>query len=164
VSTRTNILIRDNEHEVWLYRHMDGDLAEAGADVLMIGAAVLRLPGVGYPEGPHDVANRFFRKLYDADKHHPTRPIYELTSGLHGDIEEFYVLDLGTGLVGHASRGCAMDDVDEWTKEKLATYTVQQFLAVVNKDRAEINRRLEQRKLENPKLYADSSPYPMVTM
>jgi hypothetical protein len=163
MSTRTNILIRDDEHEVWLYRHMDGYPAECGADVLEIGAKILRQPDVGYVESPHDVANRFFRKLVDADEHHPARPIYELTDGLHGDIAEFYVLDLSTGLLGHASRGSATDDVDEWTK-KIATYTVQEFLTVVNKDRTEINRRLEQRKLENPKVYADMSPYSMVTL
>jgi hypothetical protein len=144
---------------------MDGNPADCGADMLEVGAKVLRQPGVEYVESPHDVANRFFCKLYAADEHHPIRPIYELTNGLHGDIEEFYVLDLSTGLIGYGTRGSHNEaDVDEWTKEKLARYTVSEFLVVVNKDRKEINRRLEQRKLENPKLYAEMSLYPMVTM
>jgi len=84
MSTRSNILITNNDTRIWLYRHYDGYLKEAGYNIASCLAQSLDL-------------HKFMEQLL-SQKHEPTmyreaRPIYEFTSGMHGDIEYLYTIN-----------------------------------------------------------------------
>ena len=84
MSTRSNILITNNDTRIWLYRHYDGYLKEAGYNIASCLAQSLDL-------------HKFMEQLL-SQKHEPTmyreaRPIYEFTSGMHGDIEYLYKIN-----------------------------------------------------------------------
>lgn len=67
--------------KIWLYRHYDGYLKETGYN---LASCLCNSKNI----------NEFMTKLLD-QKHEPTtyrdaEPIYEFTTGMHGDIEYLY--------------------------------------------------------------------------
>lgn len=81
MSTRTNIYITSRNTKIWLYRHYDGYLKETGYN---LASCLCQSKSI----------DDFMLKLLD-QKHEPTmyreaKPIYEFTTGMHGDIEYLY--------------------------------------------------------------------------
>jgi hypothetical protein len=149
MSSHATVVIRDPHREVWLYRHYDGYLASCGADVVEIAARVTQgardLPTAG------DVANEFRRILYPAEADCPARPVYELTDG-RDFVEDYYLIDLAQRTIGYASRP-AWDsdkrDREDWTADP-PHYTVQEFVRLVNGERAVANERIAHLKRVQP--------------
>lgn len=84
MSTRSNILITNNDTKIWLYRHYDGYLKEAGYNIASCLAQSTDL-------------DEFMAQLM-SQKHEPSMyrkadSIYEFTSGMHGDIEYLYTIN-----------------------------------------------------------------------
>jgi hypothetical protein len=163
MSTHASLLIRDHEHEVRLYRHYDGNPAECGADVgeILAGAT----GGTNEPTA-FDLANRFFRRLMPPEKDCPARPRYELSDGLDC-VDHFYLIDVTARSIGLASKPSwdSGDDADDWT-EHLQRHTIQEFIAVVNRDRVACNERLAEFKREHPVNAGiqQMQPMPMLTL
>jgi hypothetical protein len=87
MSTRTNIVIELGQTSVILYRHYDGypsctglNLAELLVTHQKAGDFLRAILAEQYEESRFD----------DGTPHRPARPIYELTTGIHGDIEYLY--------------------------------------------------------------------------
>jgi hypothetical protein len=81
MSTRTNIYITSRNTKIWLYRHYDGYPSETGYN---LASCLCQSKSI----------DDFMLKLLD-QKHEPTmyrdaRPVYEFTTGMHGDIEYLY--------------------------------------------------------------------------
>ena len=104
MSTRANIIIKDNYDELWFYRHSDGnpEVTEKSLQVFMkwlkdgkirnnVGQAAGWLITLGnkeygqnrQPDGPQDFSSWKVGA-------------YEPTVGRHGDIEYLYTIDLTT--------------------------------------------------------------------
>jgi hypothetical protein len=155
MSTRTTVKIcNDGEVIVTLYRHMDGYLAETGADLL----ETIRASKYA------DIAVRaLLDKTYEkSDYETQPRHIYSV-SGTHGDIEHYYVVSFSYDsetTIFHAARPANFREL-EWINVG-DFYTLDQFAEVVNKDRVEINERIAELKRIYPKQYEDAELYPMV--
>lgn len=80
MSTRSNIVIENGKSKIYLYRHHDGYLAETGADLYR------KLVAARFNAG------EFLQSLIDDryDGYGSPKPVYELTSEIHGDIEFLY--------------------------------------------------------------------------
>ena len=143
MGTRTNIKLRVEGRELYLYRHWDGYLGETGAHVLEVAKQVKRR-GLGNVTVT-DVANLFLKECYAADGTQPARPVYELTDCIHGDIEHYYVIVVVGGIIriNHAERKNYDDDVDTWTRRP-KQYTLETFAALVNNDREKMNAHVRE--------------------
>lgn len=84
MSTRSNILIQYGSTKIYLYRHCDGYPAINGVDLAdAIGKA--KSPGALVADL---LSRRYEKQSYETE----ARPIYELTTDFHGDIEWAYVV------------------------------------------------------------------------
>ena len=170
MSTRTNIVIRSGLSTIYIYRHCDGYLAETGADILQ------KLREAIGPADAHrstdGAANHFTRAIfaeqYEQQSYEKApRPVYELTTELHGDIEHAYFIEFrdrfNTGPVSirHAARP------ENWHKEGAEAddwatagkrYSLESFKDAVNADREACNQRIRELKLTS-KAYADYTEY-----
>ena len=149
MSTRCNVVLRGADgREVVLYRHHDGHLADAGADVLRFAVQYRR-----YLISPERAANWFLRQRYDDG-----RVIYELTDGLHGDIDHAYVVDLPDiegeeTIVGHADRhrireARSKDVSGDDLRPHAMAYGVADFCQAVNEARREVNGLMNERGMK----------------
>ena len=159
MSTRTNIRIKSNAASYWLYRHHDGYLGEAGADILKIAGSLQKQ--IDENGGSHitasDLTSLFLEQTYDATEYSDERPVYELTDNVHGDIEHLYTVELrGTGgrilqvTISHAARpanwfeqGPGFPDPLKWGTS--AGYDCEAFAQVVNADRESMNGNIRER-------------------
>ena len=125
-----------------LYRHCDGCPAEAGATLV----DTLR----------NSKTSSDAVALLLAD-------VYELTSKAadHGDLEHEYEAWLAKDgwKIRHGVRKGWDGDEFEWN-----TYTLAEFVQVVNRDRSEINSRIAQLRSEHPTAYAEATDYPMLAL
>jgi hypothetical protein len=175
MSTRCNIVMQIGQSKIYLYRHCDGYLAETGADILvMLRESWGTADAHRSPEG---AANAFLRSIMAAHYEQQSyekkpRPIYELTNGLHGDIEHAYFVDFeprfNTGPISirHCSRPAKWHtsglEVEDWVGPLSGRrYSLEAFSQAVNRDREECNRRLKE-LARTSKHYADATPYAMV--
>jgi hypothetical protein len=170
MSTRANIVLSAGQLRVYLYRHCDGYLAEAGADILAkLGAAVAN--GGAYPS-PERAADAFLRAMF-ADMYEKqsyekaARPVYELTSDLHGDIEHAYFIQFSGAVhshvgvtVRHAARVNYEQDLAKWTSTGKPV-SLDEFAEAVNKDRRAANVRIRELKASS-NAYAECEEYEMV--
>lgn len=173
MSTRTNIIILAGDSRIYLYRHCDGYLAETGADLYEKAR-----DAAGTPErhpSPTGAADKFLRALlaerYEQQSYEKEpRTVYELTSGLHGDIEHCYTIDFqarfntGELSIRHATRpddwhAIGAESVD-WASAG-RRYSLEEFAQAVNADRRACNKRLAELRASS-KFYADSEDYPMI--
>jgi hypothetical protein len=156
MSTRCNIVVKSGKSVIHLYRHYDGYLAETGADIYT---------KLGVHKTPSAFLRAMMAETYEKEAHEPApRPVYDLTTDLHGDIEHVYYVTFAhrftTGAVSvkHAERpkGWAEEslEVEDWTRNA-KRYDMDAFRKIVNEDRAAINVRLEQMKVK-------SEPYAML--
>tara|TARA_R100001594_G_scaffold146617_1_gene198270 strand:- start:1058 stop:1477 length:420 start_codon:yes stop_codon:yes gene_type:complete len=84
MSTRSNIKIKSGQTNIWLYRHCDGYLAEAGYNL----ASVL-----SHCTGFKSFLQKLLNQKYEATTCRNERHIYEFTTEEHGDIEYLYSFD-----------------------------------------------------------------------
>lgn len=87
MSTRTNIVIKWGREKIVLYHHHDGYPEGVGADLkLMVKKNYL--DNKYQSMYPFYVANRLVKNKYGMNDEN-----YEITTGLHGDIEYVYEID-----------------------------------------------------------------------
>jgi hypothetical protein len=149
MSSHASVVIRDQHREVWLYRHYDGYPAACGADVVEIAARVLH--GVRDLTTAGDVADEFLRILYPAEADCPPRPVYELTDG-RDFVEDYYLIHLTQRTIGYASRPSRDSDKrnkQDWTADP-PRYTLEEFVRIVNGERAVANERIAYLKRTQP--------------
>lgn len=95
MATRCNIRITAPKSSLWLYRHWDGYAACTGSDI----ARTLKHLRKGYARTHGSfsaLANALLAKRYDKRPHdEEARPIYEITTDRHGDIEWLYEIKCG---------------------------------------------------------------------
>lgn len=177
MSTRCNVVVLNGSSKIYLYRHHDGYLAETGADLAEKLKAVAGEPGARF--SPSGMADKFVRSMlgsyYEARSFDPVpRPIYELTTDLHGDIERCYWIYFGRGgLMGgneenftvmYAARPGNYPELGDWTSVKTRfDGGLAEFIASVNADRESCNRRIRELKATS-KAYADCGEYPMIEL
>lgn len=103
MSTRCNIIVQDGDSKYTLYHHCDGYPEYVG--LCLYKALNERIQRNDY--SAVDVVNMLMKhRLDDIDES------YELTTGLHGDIEYLYIIDLMTKTITcHA--------VDNWEGLKI---------------------------------------------
>lgn len=82
MSTRCNIILKDDEHQVILYHHCDGYPEGVGSFLYRKVNDNLKKGRFCFAE---DIANYLLKDEEDNS--------YELTSGIHGDIEYLYEID-----------------------------------------------------------------------
>lgn len=166
MSTRCNILVSLGESRVFIYRHCDGYLAETGADILeKLKAAT------GEPEArrsPSGAVNLFLRSLLEeryekASYETEPRPVYELTSGWHGDIERAYWVDFAEDGVklNFASRPRSYPNLETWIANA-GPYSLDAFRFLINAERRDMNKRIAELRASS-KAYAECADYPEVT-
>lgn len=141
MSTRTNVTIEYGDSRVILSRHCDGYPACTGGSILR---ALID------NKAAHRAVSALIAECYDATQFCPARPIYELTTSIHGDIEHEYLVrfDVGTGKLdslAHRRRLNWSDDPAAWPPWKL--YTLADFAELVNRERAWMNARIRERGL-----------------
>ena len=180
MSTRTNILIEGAECDIGrtrilLYRHCEGYPADTGADIL--AKLTANAKRTGEPSQDWILQCSSFRRFVMAflnDRYEQAsyekepRAIYELTDCLSGDIEHFYVLrfDVAEGGdklngIWHAARRREDGELDIWMRRQ-TLYTPATFAALVNRDRAESNRRIAELRRAHPKNPAFNDDYPLI--
>jgi len=145
MSTRTNIIVIGKGFQIVLYRHHDGYPAVTGADLVNAidrtkiesdndcagyGAAEFAQYLLAMPRG-------------NGDK----KPQFELTDDLHGDIEHVYQIHWpdgnGSRLTIQHAEPKDEKQIDGW--RSIATrYTLEEFRAFVNDERAAMNARIVQ--------------------
>jgi len=173
MSTRCNVVVHQGKNHIYLYRHYDGYPAECGA---VVAQALAKSFGHGPDNriGEWDHLNIFMQSLlanqYDATDHSPTRPMYEFTNDLHGDIEYVYEINFNrdpSRMVRIAERSPEwhIDSdgdfaADRWTAGG-AWLSLAGLIARVNRDRAECNKRLAELRKQSS-VYKDSDDYPML--
>jgi hypothetical protein len=168
MSTRCNIIIRMGDTVVYMYRHHDGYLAVTGADLLRLVKKAMKAPGHSQAA---ELLQLMLKQRYEKQSYEQkARPIYEITNGLHGDIEHVYEIDFEQVKgIAHAERPQGMDwndvdsSVESWAAKRV-TYSLCSFAIKVNNDRKATNRRIDEMKAKNPgnPLYQDIAHYPMV--
>jgi uncharacterized protein YceH (UPF0502 family) len=138
MSTRSVTTIRSTHGaQLALYRHHDGYPAEAG------GAILEALRGATSAE---TVAARLLALQYTDTPGGP-RTIYELTTSAegHGDLEHTYEVietwnEERNGVAFTVRHGRRYMREDKWVH---ALHSVQDFAAIVNSERREINSRMD---------------------
>jgi hypothetical protein len=156
MTTRCNIVIeemragRKRPRMVYLYRHHDGYPAMTGADVLEVARGIR---GDAW-ERAEDVANGFLRR-FDQHGAGAATPTYELTSGVHGDVDYVYRIRFAD----RTSRGGAGDlqvvrveqhdavtrRIEAALRNAPCWLSLAQLRDLVNEDRRDINRRINER-------------------
>lgn len=81
MGTRTNINIQFKETNIWLYRHYDGYIEEAGYNLVI---------NLAHSENSQDFLKRLLAEKTKVGLYSDKRDIYELTCGEHDDIEFLY--------------------------------------------------------------------------
>ena len=160
MSTRSCTTLYEGEHKnphgtgarlVSLYRHHDGYPALAGACLL---------DALRASKNATDALAMLLSHSYQATSYRPSVRMYELTTDAedHGDLEHRYsAWHDGKGWhVRHEKRQTWT--MDTWSRDE---YTLAEFVACVNADRAGINLRLEEMRAKYPNEYKDAEGYPM---
>lgn len=159
MSTRCNIVFLFGSTKVYLYRHHDGYLADTGRDIaqLMIDAGITSprmLYGQPVRPNPSDLLARFLAARYEKQSYETeARPIYELTTELHGDIEYAYFL-----IFDNRNNDLSMTVQTRQPGEPLLRasaygYTVPEFFAAVNSEIMAMNRRVDELNAEHSQQY-----------
>lgn len=158
MSTRCNIVITFGNSKLFVYRHCDGYLAVTGADI------ATRLQSNPYPA---DFVRNLLGEMYEkASYEAQARPVYELTTELHGDIEHVYYVRFSghtnrlQGIAHSARPSGHAGDGESWA-ERAEDVSLADFIESVNTDRRVINARLRLIRREC-KLYVNCADYPML--
>lgn len=87
MSTRCNIKVTNGENVIWLYRHSDGYLSEAGHNIVCT---------LSFAKNAYDFVKTLLEQKYPATEYRKQQSIYEYTNSRHGDIEFLYEIDFKT--------------------------------------------------------------------
>ena len=166
MSTRCNIIIHHGASKIMLYRHYDGYLANTGADLAEKFAAA---------NGSADaflralMADRYDKASYETE----ARPVYELTTEVHGDIEYLYKVVFparggNSGVdkpeIGYSERHNFEDFDTGWAAGPIMG-PLADFTASVNTAIRQANRRLDELKRgDNAKHFASYEPQAELTI
>jgi len=150
MSTRANIVVVHGESVVFLYRHCDGYPSECGAD---LGAKLLACDRSAGAFLRSIVLDKYEQQSYER----AARPVYELTTELHGDIEWLYVFDFKDGGAPGPYVGCGLTpfaigsdrDISNTEVCKVASASVEDFIATINGHIRDQNRRILQYNRDN---------------
>jgi hypothetical protein len=129
MATRANIILRYGASEVYLYRHWDGYPSETGADILKKATEAGSLNGL---------LEALLSERDGGDR------VYELTSGMHGDIEWGYAVEVARdGSLRFGVREFPIGAGPDRVNGALipAIYDAASFAEVVNAAIREYNRR-----------------------
>ncbi|MCK5316921.1 MAG: hypothetical protein KAJ55_03355 [Anaerolineales bacterium] len=189
MSTRCNVSLQYREKqggkpaiEITLYRHCDGYPETVGGDIVEFIQAqqVAHAGRMATDQWPGRMAVHFDATLrcfltetYDFELHSGKQHPYEVTTGVHGDIEHYYAIKLAATephlTIQHAARppwdsGSRLE-VDEWIEANKTSYSVDRFIVIVNKERQATNQRIIQLQRDNPdnKHYQDADRYTMLS-
>ncbi len=190
MSTRCNVSLQYREAdkptspdiEIMLYRHCDGYPETVGGDIVecLQAQQVAHAGLMATDQWPgqmavhfDDTVRYFLNESYDFELHSNKRHPYEITTGVHGDIEHYYEIKVQAFVphltIEHAARAPwnsgPMVEVEDWIKDRRTRYSVGRFLVIVNKARQETNRRINQLQRDNPdnKHYQDADRYEMLS-
>ena len=189
MSTRCNVSIQYREKqggkpaiEITLYRHCDGYPETVGGDIVEFIQAqqVAHAKRMATDQWPgkmavhfDDTLRCFLTETYDFELHSGRQHPYEVTTGVHGDIEHYYAIKIAATephlTLQHAARAPWNDgpmvEVDQWIVDRLTSYSVDRFIVIVNKERQATNQRINQLKKENPdnKHYQDADLFTMLS-
>lgn len=163
MSTRANIVILYGSSKVYLYRHCDGYPAELGADLAR------NLASAGHS------ANKFVRSLVEARYEKASyeteaKPIYELTTEVHGDIEYLYLVKFEEDWhptekpqIGFAARR-GWHDGSDLKLSDVRLGDLPTFVLAVNADIRAQNKRLGELRASQPQVYGDYGDQPEVVL
>ena len=102
MGTRCNVIFRtEGGPDVFIYRHWDGYPAETGAHLARLARVANRR---GWSDGELLAAILTARESSPRMGSSRRSPSYELTNGIHGDIEHVYTLQAGLVDNGHGYR------------------------------------------------------------
>lgn len=150
MSTRANIVVVHGETVVFLYRHCDGYPSECGAD---LGEKLLLCDRSAGAFLRSMLVEQYEQQSYERS----ARPVYELTTELHGDIEWLYVFDFKDGgapgpyvSCGLTAFECGSDrDISNTALPGVASSSVEDFIATINGHIRDQNRRNLQYNRDN---------------
>lgn len=112
MSTRCNVLLHSPDGaRVYLYRHSDGYLSQAGARLFHVFTAMSARSKDGFP-WIGDFAERLLRAQTESGD-----PLYRMTSGVHEDINYFYALEF-PGFQDDDMRAADRDDPNSYARNK----------------------------------------------
>ena len=190
MSTRCNISLQYREAdkpeapdiEIMLYRHCDGYPETVGGDIVecLQAQQVAHAAKMATDQWPgqmavhfDDTVRYFLNDSYDFELHSGKQHPYEITTGVHGDIEHYYEIKVQAFVphltIEHAARAPwnsgPMVEVEEWIKDRKTRYSVGRFLVIVNKERQATNQRINVLQQQNPdnKHYQDADRYEMLS-
>ena len=130
MATRSNIIINYGETQIFFYRHWDGYLAETGKNLIEM------LVDCKKP-------SKFIESVLGDKK-------YEVTNGIHGDIEYLYEInfpffyDPKTELsIRFVKRDNFKEEITIQALEKQEFLTISEFKAAVNKEIKKTNLRIQ---------------------
>lgn len=149
MSTRCNIIIQNGKSRTFIYRHSDGYLTATGLDIQQKLRA-------------HPDATSFVRALltemYEATSYCAARPVYELTTNVHGDIEWLYLVKFDESGVkvaamqcGFAASGTPIDP--EQALACIRAGDMSDFIRAINREARETNERIKKLRIEQPAHY-----------
>lgn len=81
MSTRSVVIVKDNDKEIWLYHHWDGYPEGVGVDLLKRSLKFNSYENKWYGD---DIANKLVKDSTDD---------YEITNSYHTDIDFLYMID-----------------------------------------------------------------------
>lgn len=150
MSTRCNIIIQNGKSRTFIYRHSDGYLTATGLDLQQKLRA-------------KPTATQFMRALlgdmYDATSYCDARPVYELTTEVHGDIEWLYLIDfdreggvkIAAMQCGHSVHGTPISP--EQALACIRAGEMVDFIRAINREARETNERIKKLRTEQPAHY-----------
>ena len=107
MSTRSNVVIKSGETKIYLYRHSDGYLAEAGYNLAC---------SLMHSNGFKSFLNSLLSQKYEADTIREARAVYEFTTEQHGDIEYLYQFEFDVNIPGNVK--VVVESVASWDIKK----------------------------------------------
>jgi len=166
MATRSAVLIESMSGRVALYRHWDGNLAEAGADLALACA------GAACAE---EILAALLQHRYRED-----RLVYELmdTPDDSGDLEHCYLVQYVCGDHGFARHYCGSGaalsiqhaertrttETSVWRDWPRRTYTLAGFVEAVNADRRRVNEYLAHRRRDGDGWAIEAADYEMLSV
>lgn len=149
MATRSNILVQGGKLSVMLYRHWDGYPAETGGHIVetlkdraLTGDLSRRFPD----DCAASLVNALLRTHQNAGEPFGVQFSYEITTGLHGDIDHLYRIrfpNAGAVEIGHSRvvrDGAELSDAQMLAG--LSKHTLAEFVSFVNADRSACNARI----------------------
>ena len=138
MSTRSNILIKSGDTNIWIYRHMDGYLSETGYNL-----AVTLARSKSYT----DFMNQLLSYKYNPSIYRKAEPVYEITTEQHGDIEYLYMFEFDRSMShfvkvqvfsigwGENKNNCLID-----TEFSISSENVQKHLKLILDERDKVEK------------------------